>query len=245
MTSASASPLTGLVNFDRLARPYRWLEYLSFGRALERCRFALLPELASAGKRTAPSRVLLYGDGDGRFLQRLLTVYPALEVDAVDSSAAMLRTAAARLSPDARARVRFHHDDALRFTPPPAAGTGGDAGYDLVITHFFLDCFNDNELHRLLDRLLDRPLDRVGPHLAPDARWLVSEFAIPNRPLPALAARALIRLLYIAFRILTGLRANHLPDYAAVLAQHGFILSRRKTLLGGLLQSELWLRSTP
>ena len=235
MTSTSASPLTRIVNFDRLARPYRWLEYLSFGRALERCRFALLPELASTGERPTAARVLLYGDGDGRFLQRLLTAYPALEVDAVDSSAAMLRTAAARLTPAARARVRFHHQDALRFTPPPGAGTRGDAGYDLVITHFFLDCFNDNELHRLLDR--------VEPHLAPDVRWLVSEFAIPSRPLPALAARALIRLLYIAFRILTGLRANHLPGYASVLAKHGFVLTRRKTLLDGLLQSELWLRS--
>jgi SAM-dependent methyltransferase len=216
------------VSFDRLARPYRWLEYLSFGRALERCRFALLPELAGA------RRVLLYGDGDGRFLARLLRVYSGLEIDAVDSSRAMLRIAEARLTPEARARVRFHHEDALRFMPPPSSDPGdlSGAGYDLVITHFFFDCFHQHELHQLLNR--------VRPHLAPNARWLVSEFAIPQRAVPALAARAVVGLLYTAFRLLTGLRTNHLPDYAAVLAGHSFLLSRRTILLGGLLHCELW-----
>jgi SAM-dependent methyltransferase len=220
------------VSFDRLARPYRWLEYLSFGRALERCRFALLPELGGA------RRVLLYGDGDGRFLARLLRAYAGLEtgleVDAVDSSRAMLRIAEARLTPDARVRVRFHHQDALRFMPSPSSDPGelSGAGYDLVITHFFFDCFHRDELHQLLDR--------IRPHLAPHARWLVSEFAIPQRALPALAARAVVGLLYTAFRLLTGLRANHLPDYAAVLEGHGFLLSRRTILLGGLLHCELW-----
>ncbi len=214
------------MSFDRLARPYRYLEYLSFGNALERCRFALLPELADA------QRVLLYGDGDGRFLARLLATYPALTVDAVDSSAAMLRLAQARLTPEARARVRFHHRNALAFAP--SVGTGG-VGFDLVVTHFFLDCFSDDELTQLLAR--------IEPHLAPDARWLVSEFAIPANPAAAIAARALVRLLYIAFRILTGLRTNRLPDYAAVLTGHGFTLSRRTTMLAGLLQSELWLRA--
>jgi ubiquinone/menaquinone biosynthesis C-methylase UbiE len=228
------------VSFDRLARPYRWLEYLCFGRALERCRFALLPELGGA------RRVLLYGDGDGRFLARLLRAYPGpetgletvletgLEIDAVDSSRAMLRIAEARLTPHARARVRFHHQDALRYMPSPGSDPGELSGarYDLVITHFFFDCFHQEELLQLLDR--------IRPHLAPNARWLVSEFAIPQRALPALAARAVVGLLYTAFRLLAGLRANHLPDYAAVLAAHGFLLSRRTILLGGLLHCELW-----
>lgn len=215
------------VSFDRLARPYRWLEYLSFGRALERCRFALLPELANS------RRVLLYGDGDGRFLERLLAVYAVPEVDAVDSSRAMLRIAEARLSPEARRRVRFHHADALRFTPPARSGEG----YDLVVTHFFLDCFREEELHHLLGH--------IEPHLAADARWLISEFAVPRRRLPGLAARALIRLLYMGFGLLTGLRMRHLPEYGTVLAARGFLLSRRRVLLGDLLHSELWLRTSP
>ncbi len=65
-------------NFDRIARPYRWLEYLSFGPMLERCRFYRIPQL------TAARRALVLGDGDGRFLARLLTCNPEVQVDAVD-----------------------------------------------------------------------------------------------------------------------------------------------------------------
>jgi ubiquinone/menaquinone biosynthesis C-methylase UbiE len=219
--NAAAAPKDPVRNasFDRLAGPYRWLEYLSFGRALERCRFSFLHELGGA------RRVLLYGDGDGRFLHQLLLRYPALEVDAVDSSVAMLRAAEARLPAACRSHVRFHHADARTFTPP--AGP-----YDLVITHFFLDCFTADELRALIGR--------IRPHLAPQARWLVSEFAIPQGRFSALAGRVVVSLLYFAFRVLTGLRVTRLPDYPALLAANGFALLHSTTLLRGLLRSELW-----
>ena len=194
--------------------------------------------------------MLLYGDGDGRFLRELLLRYPALEldvlevdslavdaleldaleldaleVDTVDSSAAMLRAAEARLPAASRSRVRFHHADALTFTPLGAT-------YDLVVTHFFFDCFTPDELRALIGH--------IRPHLAPQARWLVSEFAIPERGFPALGGRLVVALLYFAFRLLTGLRVTRLPDYPALLAANGFALLRCKTLLRGLLRSELW-----
>ena len=57
--------------FDRLARPYRWLEYAAFGRVLLRCRYDLLPWLADA------RRVLTVGEGDGRFVAELVRVCQA------------------------------------------------------------------------------------------------------------------------------------------------------------------------
>ena len=68
------------LNFDRIARPYRWLEYLSLGRALERCRFHFLPRLRDC------RRALVLGDGDGRFTAKLLDANPSVQVDAVDIS---------------------------------------------------------------------------------------------------------------------------------------------------------------
>ena len=72
-------------NFNRIARPYRWLEYLTLGPALTRCRTHFLPQLAAC--RTA----LVLGDGDGRFLAGLLAANPDLRADAVDTSATMLQ----------------------------------------------------------------------------------------------------------------------------------------------------------
>lgn len=209
------------VNFDPLARPYRWLEYLSFGPWLARCRRAQLVHLAGA------HRALLLGDGDGRFLARLLAANPTLTVDVVDSSRSMLRSLDRRIrraGPQARRRICLHHADALAWNP-----TGN---YDLIVSHFFLDCFFPHQLEQLFDRIL--------PHLRPGALWVISEFAIPSNAFTAHLARALIGLLYRAFALLTGLPVRALPDYQAALLRRGFVPSQDRRYLAGLLCSQLW-----
>lgn len=209
-------------NFDNLARPYRWLEYFSFGSLLERCRFCRIPELANA------RRALVLGDGDGRFLARLLTSNHWLEADVVDQSAAMLRLLKARVAAIGAAdRIRVYQADALTYQPTGAA-------YDLVITHFFLDCFTTEQVRGLVENL--------RPHLAPDALWISSEFAIPRGP-AALPSRMVVKSLYLAFRILTGLRTRALPDHAAVFGENRLARRSRRTFLGGLLVSEQWTTS--
>jgi hypothetical protein len=211
------SPATA--NFDHVARPYRWLEYLTFGRSLQRCRTHFLRELL--GCRSA----LVLGDGDGRFLSRLLAANPLLHADAVDASQTMLHLLERRAASTTNAptRLHTHHTDALIFTP---TGT-----YDLIVTHFFLDCLTGAEIQTLCSRLI--------PHLDRGALWLVSEFRVPAGAMHW-PARGIVRLLYVAFHLLTGLRTLHLPDYAAALASAGFLPIARHHALGGLLTSELW-----
>jgi SAM-dependent methyltransferase len=207
-------------NFDLIARSYRWLEYLTLGRALERCRNYYLPELRD--RRHA----LVLGDGDGRFLAQVLGENPDLRADAVDTSAAMLRLLRHRseaATPDAKNRLKIHHADALTF---PVTG-----GYDVVVTHFFLDCLSQAELDRLVAR--------VAPALAPGALWLVSDFRIPAGPMQ-LPALALVRGLYFAFRVITGLRTTRLPDYATPLMRAGFFRIASRHSFAGILTTELW-----
>ncbi len=216
------------MNCDPIARAYRWLEYASFGRALERRREAFLPEIAGA------RRVLLLGDGDGRFLAAFLRANPAAQVDSVDSSARMLALAAARVrrcpgsAATAEWRVRFHQADANRWQPP------ADARYDLIVTHFFLDCFEEHELARLIPSL--------AAAVAPGARWLVSEFRQPDRGLKAWRARVWISGLYRIFGLATGLQVRRLPDYRPLLMGQGFHLEQEELSDWGLLASEWWTR---
>jgi len=208
-------------NFDPIARPYRWLEYLTLGPFLERTRFHFLNNLS------AHRRALILGDGDGRFTARLLAANPQINVEAVDSSATMLdllTQKAQQLGPNARQRLKTVHSDALAFAP---TGT-----YDLVITHFFLDCLTEVDLATLLTHL--------APQLSPNAAWLVSEFAIPSTQPAKTVARILIATLYRAFRILTGLKTQRLPDYASALRRNGFSIADRKSFLCGLLTAEFW-----
>jgi SAM-dependent methyltransferase len=209
------------VNFNPIARPYRWLEYLSFGPWLVRCRSAQLAHLTNA------HRALLLGDGDGRFLARLMAANTTLTVDVVDSSPSMLRLLDRRIrraGPQARQRICLHPADALEWSP--------SGSYDLVVSHFFLDCFFASQLERLFDRIL--------PHLRPGAQWVISEFAIPRNAFAAYLAGGLIGLLYRAFGLLTGLPVRALPDYAAALLRRGFVLRQDRRYLAGLLCSQVW-----
>lgn len=212
--------MTGEPNFNRIAKPYRWLEYLTLGWALERCRLHFLPELLQ--QRNA----LVLGDGDGRFLAALMAANINLQANAVDSSADMLHFLRKRCeasASDAFTRLRIQHLSALSFIP-----TGS---YDLVATHFFLDCLSQSDVEALILRIV--------PTLTPGALWVISDFRIPPGFM-RLPARIIVRFLYLAFRILTGLRTTRLPDYATPLAQAGLTRMKRHFSLVGLLTTELW-----
>jgi ubiquinone/menaquinone biosynthesis C-methylase UbiE len=205
-------------NFDAVARPYRWMEYLTLGRSLERCRNHFLYQLSTR------RRALVLGDGDGRFLARLLATNSEVHADAVDTSAAMLRLLERRaIAAGAESRLHIHQADALTFTP--------DQSCDLIVTHFFLDCLTQPQLDALALHL--------ARHAAPHALWLISDFRIPTSPM-RWPARAIVRSLYLAFRLLTGLRTSALPDHASALTAAGFRRLSHQLSLAGLLTSELW-----
>lgn len=210
-------------NFDSLAHVYRWMEYCSFGPMLERCRFRFLTRCSQA------HHALVLGDGDGRFTARLLTSNPTVQVDAVDTSAAMLEVlrGRARSYSDADSRLRTIQADLRRFSP-----TCKD--YDLVASHFFLDCLTDDDASALVERLV--------PHMTEDAIWLVSEFFIPEKGWWRMGAWVLVRFLYFAFSILTRLRVHRIPDYSKIFRDHGLDRSEDVAYLGGLLVSEVWRR---
>ena len=209
--------------FDRLARLYRWMEYFSFGLYLHECRKLRLGEMAHR------KRALVYGDGDGRFLAELVRRAPEIQATAVDASSKMLRQVARRLPQ--QAQVRLVHADALEYAPARSPGTP----FDLVVSHFFLDCFNEAEIASLLAR--------VNAAVEKNALWVISDFAIPQRMPGRLMGWWIVGGLYIAFGLLTGLKTRRLPDYAGMLRESGWMLEDRRELLWGVLASERWRRS--
>jgi hypothetical protein len=137
----------------------------------------------------------------------------------------MLRALSRRAGPHT-ARVRLLVIDARLWQP-----TAPDS-YDLVVTHFFLDCLTTAEIESIAAA--------IRPALAPDALWVTSEFAIPPGFFGRLIAGPIVSALYWAFGQLTGLKVRQLPDYRAGLCAAGFQLLEVRTRLWGLLVSELW-----
>jgi SAM-dependent methyltransferase len=206
------------MNCDAIARWYRWLEYLAFGRALERRRREYLDEAANARS------VLVLGDGDGRFTAEFVGRNREAIVDSVDLSPRMLALAKRRTADVSH--VHFWRGDARTIELPRK--------YDLIVSHFFLDCFVACDLELLVERVSDAAY--------PEARWIVSEFCLPGSGIRRLAAGLLIKTMYWFFRIATGLTVNRLPDYSAALTRHGFLRVGHVSAGGGLLVSELWER---
>jgi SAM-dependent methyltransferase len=201
------------LNCDPIARWYRWLEYLGFGRALERRRNAFLSDVAGA------RRALVLGEGDGRFLARLageMFRHPEATIDYVDLSPRMLELARSR----AGDQVHYILGDARTIPLQPLE-------YDLIVTHFFLDCFNEQDAEVLIER--------IAAAAKPNACWLISEFHVANW-----WSRLLVAALYLFFRITTGLKTQRLIDHRPLLRQHGFTLEKKESARAGLLISELW-----
>jgi hypothetical protein len=119
---------------------------------------------------------------------------------------------------------------------PKMQVTAVDASREmLVVSHFFLDCFDEGELVSLLTS--------VNAAVDDSAIWVVSDFSIPQRIVARQVGMLMVRGLYLAFGLLTGLKTRRLPNHEHVMREAGWILEDRRRLLLGLLVSERWRRS--
>lgn len=207
--------------YDRLAGSYRTLERLAFAGALDRARFAHLPAVAEC------RRILLIGDGDGRFLERLLasTRPHATAVEIVELSRAMIERSRRRIPESEQSRVHYHHGSLFDVSLP-------DAHFDAVVTCFFLDQFQGAALQRAVGAIAK--LCRSG------ALWAVSDFRIPEREPGRVYARLWLALLYRFFGVVTGIQARRLEDPGPRILASGFSFLHEHRLLAGSLYAALW-----
>lgn len=211
------------MSFDRLAPHYRWMERVLAGEKLQRCRLAWLGDVRDC------QNVLVVGEGPGRFLGEAARALPSARFCCVDASAAMLaraRAVWAKAGGEVE-RAQFVQTNLPAWEPP--AGT-----FDLVVTHFFLDCFPAD--------LLAAVVTRLAAGAGVNARWLLADFCVPARGIARWRARLALGAAYTFFRVATRLPARRLAPPEACLAAEGFQLVRRRTSDWGLLHSDLWQR---
>src|SRR5262245_54482955 len=208
------------MSFDLLAPHYRWMEFVLAGEKLQRCRLAGLEAIGDCRD------ILIAGIGPGRFLEACASALPEARIVCVDASEAMLQQARNtwRQAGGKPGQVSFIHAALPDWQPPRAA-------FDLIVTHFFLDCFPEPMLSRVIAGL--------AMAAQSDARWLISDFQIPSRGLARWRAQAVLAMAYTFFQLATRLPARHLSSPAALLERHGFHLTHRRTFDYGLLYSEV------
>lgn len=203
-------------NFDGVARVYCWLEYLTFGPALQRARVAHLPSLRRCRD------VLVIGDGDGRCLEALVLQAAEARIHCIDTSDAMLRQAARRVPAGAGARVSFERADIRTFCSQ-------EGHWDAVVTMFVLDCLTTAEVSCVAAEL--------SQALRPGGHWLFADFVIPERGWRRLRARLWVAGLYAFFRWRAGLEVSHLPPSERLIEESGLVAVAVREQQAGMIRS--------
>ena len=209
------------MNFDRLAPFYRAMEFMTAGGKLQQCRTAFLHEIPT------PRRVLIAGEGHGRFLPECVRKFPDAHITVLDSSGEMLAIARRKTNSQ---QVQFILADMLEWNGPPGS-------YDLIVTNFFLDCFSEDTLPMVVSKL--------GDLATPQAHWLLADFRVADGSAARLRSRAILALLYFFFRLTCQLQARKLIPPDGLLKAAGFTRQRSQLSEWGLLKSEWWLREQP
>lgn len=211
------------MSFDRIAPHYRWLEALTFGSTLQKARTRWIQSIG------APKRVLILGEGDGRFLCEFLRVHPDAVIDCVDASGRMLELARRRVTsdlPQSVSRVKFLCENIISWSPP--------GPYDLLVASFVLDCFAREELNSII-----RKLARAATS---EAHLILADFSIPQGVLSRAHAKLWLAAMYWFFRATTGIQATRLIDPTSELEANGLVCGARSEWRFGLVKSELWRR---
>lgn len=209
------------MSFDILAPHYRWMEIVLAGEKLQRCRAAFLSRIPAA------ANVLILGEGNGRFLKECRRAMPSAKITCVDASERMLVLAQQRLGDD-KGVTEFICADALAWVPPKGE-------FDLIVTHFFLDCFQPEQLENLIAK--------IAGAAAPHANWLLADFQAAPKGMARFRSQLVLWTMYCFFRIVTRLPAKSLTPPDTYLEGRGFKLREWQVSDWGLLHSDWWERA--
>jgi len=214
------------MQFDRIAPYFDWMERLCASGLMQRCRTAQI-------HRTKNCRhALLAGEGHGRFLEALLLANPEIHVTSVEWSRKMIDYSRHRLTRRGLdlSRVTFQHANLLDCKLP-------ETQFDLIVTHFFLDCLKPAQIKRVVRSMADRS--------APDAIWLLADFCIPEcAGWRRWRAIGIVTSLYLFFRLTLNLPARGLTPPDRFLRACDFELHDRKLMSCGLMHSDFWQRTS-
>ena len=200
------------MGYDQFAPFYKTVETLVYGKALQQARCAGL-------SAASPESVLVVGDGNGRFLEQAIRAWPDAHFVSVDASEGMLREAKRRVTAP---QVKFIHADIF----DALHGIEGQT-FDVIVTHFFMDCFREDTLERLIPKLLG--------HLSIAGTWCISDFTNQK-----FYHRAMLWVMYRFFHTFTETPAQRLPDYRKILVENGLVPENLGSWRLGFIIAELW-----
>jgi len=196
-------------NFDRVAPIYDLLAKFVFAKKLENIQRQYLNEIPEGAK------ILIVGGGTGKLLE-WLPAEKSLTVTYLELSEKMLLKAKRRVLDDIY--VTFQQGDVLEV----------QGEYEVVIAHFFLDCFDE--------KLLIKVLNRLNGILKNDGKLFVADFKLNDK----LKDKWLSKLMHQFFRLVSNLSSKELKDLHKLTLENGFKQVSYKTLYDEQLYAAIY-----
>jgi tRNA (cmo5U34)-methyltransferase len=208
-------------DFDLVAPIYDGLAALVFGGAIRRAQTRLLPALREA------ERALIIGGGTGWFLLELLDRTDVEHVLYVEKSENMLNKSRDLLiarAPQWLNRVEFR-------LGTEESVTAQDGGFDLLVTNFFLDLFQDTNCSNMIEQLASK--------LSSSGRWLFVDFHTPEGGWQRTASDALYTVMYGFFSLTSQIESRRPPEYQATFDRLGIQTELEETFYATMIRAKL------
>ncbi|HEU5289489.1 MAG TPA: class I SAM-dependent methyltransferase [Cyclobacteriaceae bacterium] len=198
--------------FDFLAPAYDWMARLVFGKAITESQTGFLNRIPVG------ANILILGGGTGWLLEKISEQNRSCKILYVDVSEEMIKRSSLRKT-----------QDEIQFLQGSVEDIPIGSTFDVIITNFYLDLFSDRSL-----RLIVQQIHR---HTRPSSIWLVTDF-VEN----TWWHRVMLKVMYIFFRIVTGIDGSHLPAWNDSLLAQGWTKAAEQVRFKGFINTSFWVR---
>lgn len=206
-------------NFNYISGFYDSLGFLVFGNSLKNSQLHFLSKIPPN------SKVLVVGGGTGWFLEELLKTNSIKEVLYIESSSEMMRLSQKRVEGN-------NHETEIKFINSPLEKISLQEKFDVIITNYFLDLFNEEQLKIIVPKLYS--------HLNTNGLWLISDFKISPKTFHKAWQRCLLKIMYLFFRITSGVEATHLSDFHILLEELKLKKINSEEFFYGMMESVVY-----
>ncbi|MCB0487383.1 MAG: class I SAM-dependent methyltransferase [Cyclobacteriaceae bacterium] len=198
-----------LNRFDKIAPVYDFIASIVFCGAIRRAQETHLNEIP------ANAKVLVLGGGSGKWMGRMFQLNPGCTVCFIEASSRMLTLAKKNNSKHSQ-QIEFIHGTHLDIPV---------VQFDVVVTHFFLDMFSDDNMIDLIAQIKQR--------MRENGIWLVADFVNGRWWL-----NLLLLVMYSFFRLVGAIDAMKLPGWQSAIKDCGFFVVQSKHFFGGFISCQ-------
>ena len=201
-------------NYDKVAPYYDFLSSLVYGDAINKANAYLVSFIPPQ------STVLIIGGGTGKILQQIASIQPfGLKIYFVEKSVKMIGLA----------KDKDVGENQVTFVNDAIENVSFTEVFDVVITPFLFDNFSDDtatEIFFKTDKFLKR-----------EAMWLFADFRART-----VWQTALLKLMYLFFRLTCNIEAKQLPDISLLFKKTGYKLQHQQSFFSDFIFSEVYDR---